>query len=87
MRMLIAPNHLSLIMLHAILPVDASFAVVTGIAGAWWAKPFLRMIRHYTIDPTKPLATRDLIKHRGRRTRSDLSGRTAHRLRLADEGL
>ena len=64
-RMLIAPNHVSLIdgpLLHAILPVDASFAVDTGIAKAWWAKPFLRMIRHHTMDPTKPLAARDLIK-------------------------
>jgi acyl-[acyl-carrier-protein]-phospholipid O-acyltransferase / long-chain-fatty-acid--[acyl-carrier-protein] ligase len=64
-RMLIAPNHVSLIdgpLLHAILPIEASFAVDTGIAKAWWAKPFLKMIRHYTIDPTKPLAARDLIK-------------------------
>jgi acyl-[acyl-carrier-protein]-phospholipid O-acyltransferase/long-chain-fatty-acid--[acyl-carrier-protein] ligase len=64
-RMLIAPNHVSLIdgpLLHAILPIDASFAVDTGIAKAWWAKPFLGMIRHYTMDPTKPLAARDLIK-------------------------
>jgi acyl-[acyl-carrier-protein]-phospholipid O-acyltransferase/long-chain-fatty-acid--[acyl-carrier-protein] ligase len=64
-RMLIAPNHVSLIdgpLLHATLPIEASFAVDTGIAKAWWAKPFLRQIRHYTMDPTKPLAARDLIK-------------------------
>lgn len=64
-RMLIAPNHVSLIdgpLLHAVLPLDASFAVDTGIAKAWWAKPFLRLIRHYTMDPSKPLAARDLIK-------------------------
>ncbi len=64
-RMLIAPNHVSLIdgpLLHAVLPVDASFAVDTGIAKAWWARPFLKMIRHYTMDPSKPLAARDLIK-------------------------
>ena len=64
-RMLIAPNHVSLIdgpLVHATLPIEASFAVDTGIAKAWWAKPFLRQIRHYTMDPTKPLAARDLIK-------------------------
>ena len=64
-RMLIAPNHVSLIdgpLLHAMLPIEASFAVDTGIAKAWWAKPFLKMIRHYTMDPTKPLGARDLIK-------------------------
>src|SRR5215475_3410232 len=45
-RMLIAPNHVVLIdgpLLHAVLPVDACFAVDTGIAKAWWAKPFLKM--------------------------------------------
>ena len=63
-RMLIAPNHVSLIdgpLLHAVLPIDAAFAVDTGIAKAWWAKPFLRAIRHYTLDPSRPLATRDLV--------------------------
>ena len=64
-RMLIAPNHVSLLdgpLLHAILPIDASFAVNTGIAKAWWVKPFLKLIKHYTMDPTKPLAARDLVK-------------------------
>jgi acyl-[acyl-carrier-protein]-phospholipid O-acyltransferase / long-chain-fatty-acid--[acyl-carrier-protein] ligase len=64
-RMLIAPNHVSLIdgpLLHAVMPIDASFAVDTGIAKAWWARPFLRVVKHYTMDPTKPLAARDLIK-------------------------
>ena len=64
-RMLIAPNHVSLIdgpLLHATLPIDASFAVDTGISKAWWAKPFLKLIKHYTMDPSKPLAARDLIK-------------------------
>jgi acyl-[acyl-carrier-protein]-phospholipid O-acyltransferase/long-chain-fatty-acid--[acyl-carrier-protein] ligase len=64
-RMLITPNHVSLVdgpLVHATLPIDASFAVDTGIAKAWWAKPFLRQIRHYTMDPSRPLAARDLIK-------------------------
>nr|WP_249792904.1 hypothetical protein [Bradyrhizobium sp. BRP22] len=40
-RMLIAPSDVSLVdgpLLHATLPIDASFAVDTGIAKAWWAK-------------------------------------------------
>lgn len=64
-RMLIAPNHVSLVdgpLLHAILPIEATYAVDTGIAQAWWAKVFLRLVRHITIDPTKPLGARDLIK-------------------------
>ena len=49
-RMIFAPNHVSLLdgpLLHAVLPVDAAFAVDTGIATAWWAKPFMAMIRAY----------------------------------------
>ena len=63
-RMLIAPNHVSLLdgaLLHALLPIDAAFAVDTTIATAWWAKPFLAMIRYYTLDPSRPLAARDLV--------------------------
>ena len=63
-RMVIAPNHASLIdgpILHAVLPLDAAFAVDTGIAKAWWARPFMRAIRHYTLDPSRPLAARDLV--------------------------
>ena len=90
-RMLIAPNHVSLIdgpLLHAVLPIDAGFAVDTGIAKAWWAKPFLQVVKRYTMDPTKPLAARDLDQaRRRRRAGGDLPGGTHHRLRLADEGL
>jgi acyl-[acyl-carrier-protein]-phospholipid O-acyltransferase / long-chain-fatty-acid--[acyl-carrier-protein] ligase len=63
-RMVIAPNHVSLLdgpLLHAVLPVDAAFAVDTGIATAWWSKPFMAMIRSYKIDPARPLATRHLV--------------------------
>jgi len=45
-----------------VLPIDATFAVDTGISKAWWAKIFLKMVRHITIDPSKPLGARDLIK-------------------------
>ena len=63
-RAIIAPNHVSFLdgpLMHAILPGHAAFAVDTGIAKAWWAKPFLGLINALTIDPTKPLATRHLV--------------------------
>jgi acyl-[acyl-carrier-protein]-phospholipid O-acyltransferase/long-chain-fatty-acid--[acyl-carrier-protein] ligase len=63
-RLVIAPNHVSLLdgpLLHSVLPIDAAFAVDTGIATAWWSKPFMAMIRAYKIDPTRPLATRHLV--------------------------
>ena len=63
-RVVITPNHTSFMdgpVMHALLPSHASFAVDTGIAEAWWVKPFLKLINAHTMDPTKPFATRDLI--------------------------
>ncbi len=61
---IIAPNHVSLMdgpVLHAILPGHAAFAVDTGISQQWWVKPFLKLINAYTMDPTRPMATRALV--------------------------
>ena len=63
-RAVVTPNHTSFMdgpVMHALLPSHASFAVDTGIAEAWWVKPFLKLINAHTMDPTKPFATRDLI--------------------------
>ena len=62
-RMVIAPNHVSLLdgpLVHAVLPIDAAFAVDTTIANAWFAKPFMKLIRAHLLDPTRPLAARAL---------------------------
>ena len=63
-RMIITPNHVSLLdgpLMHSVLPLDAAFAVDTAMAEAWWGKPFMAMIRHYKIDPANPFATRHLV--------------------------
>lgn len=63
-RAVIAPNHVSLLdgpLLHTILPKDASFAVNSQIAAAWWVKPFLKAINAYLLEPTRPLAARTLV--------------------------
>ena len=63
-RVIITPNHVSLMdgpVMHAILPSHAAFAIDHGIAQAWWVKPFLKLIKAYTLDPTRPLAARALI--------------------------
>jgi acyl-[acyl-carrier-protein]-phospholipid O-acyltransferase / long-chain-fatty-acid--[acyl-carrier-protein] ligase len=31
------------------------------VAQGWWVKPFLRAVKPYTIDPTRPLAMRQLV--------------------------
>jgi acyl-[acyl-carrier-protein]-phospholipid O-acyltransferase/long-chain-fatty-acid--[acyl-carrier-protein] ligase len=61
---IIAPNHVSLLdgpLMHAILPDHAAFAVDSGMAKAWWVRPFLKVINAYTLDPTEPMATRHLV--------------------------
>jgi acyl-[acyl-carrier-protein]-phospholipid O-acyltransferase/long-chain-fatty-acid--[acyl-carrier-protein] ligase len=61
---IIAPNHVSLLdgpILHTILPEETAFAVNTQIAGAWWVRPFLKLVRAYLLEPTRPLAARTII--------------------------
>ncbi|MBX9589316.1 MAG: acyl-[ACP]--phospholipid O-acyltransferase [Hyphomonadaceae bacterium] len=63
-RVVIAPNHVSLLdgpLLHTILPKEASFAVNSQIAAAWWVKPFLKAIHAYLLEPTRPLAARTVV--------------------------
>ena len=64
-KAIIAPNHVSLLdaaLMHALLPSHASYAIDTGMANTWWVKPFLKLVKAYPIDPTKPLGTRHLIQ-------------------------
>lgn len=61
----IAINHVSFLdapLIMALLDNDPVFAVDRGIAERWWVKPFLKLVRAFPLDPTKPLATRDLIR-------------------------
>jgi acyl-[acyl-carrier-protein]-phospholipid O-acyltransferase/long-chain-fatty-acid--[acyl-carrier-protein] ligase len=63
-RVVIAPNHMSLLdgpLLHSVLPKEAAFAVNRQIAENWWVKPFLRVINAHLLEPTKPLAARTLV--------------------------
>ena len=64
-RAVIAVNHTSLLdapLIMSLLADDPVFAVNSQIAERWWVKPFLRLVRAFPMDPTKPLATRALIK-------------------------
>ncbi len=61
---IIALNHVSFLdaaLAMSFLETEPVFAVDSGIAQRWWAKPFLRFTNALPIDPTKPLATRTLI--------------------------
>ena len=61
---IIALNHVSFLdaaLALSLLDHDPIFAIDTGIARRWWVRPFLRLVRVYPLDPTKPMATRGLI--------------------------
>ncbi|MBL0370471.1 acyl-[ACP]--phospholipid O-acyltransferase [Rhizobium sp. KVB221] len=62
---IIALNHVSFLdgaLALAITEEEPVFAVDYKIAQAWWVKPFLNMCKFLPLDPTKPMATRSLIK-------------------------
>jgi acyl-[acyl-carrier-protein]-phospholipid O-acyltransferase/long-chain-fatty-acid--[acyl-carrier-protein] ligase len=64
-KAVIAPNHVSFLdapLMHALVPTHTAYAVDTNIATAWWVKPFLKLARFYTVDPTRPLGMRHLIQ-------------------------
>ena len=65
-RAIIAPNHLSFLdapILYSVLPTHTGYAIDTMQAQKWWTRPFLRFVKAWPIDPTRPLAMRGLIGH------------------------
>ena len=63
-KVLIVPNHTSFLdgpMLSAFLPERAAFAINTYMAKAWWVKPAFMLYDMCPIDPTNPLALRELV--------------------------
>ena len=62
---IIALNHVSLLdapIAFSVLDHDPVFAVDTGWANKWWMKPLVRHLNALPLDPTRPLATRQLIQ-------------------------
>lgn len=65
-RMLVVSNHTSLldaVLLYAFLPVRATFAIDTWVAGSWMGRIGRRFARLFPMDPANPLAMRGLIRH------------------------
>lgn len=63
-RVLIIANHLSFLdalLIAVFLPGKPLFAINTFIAGKWWIQPFLKLADTYPLDPTSPMATKNLI--------------------------
>jgi acyl-[acyl-carrier-protein]-phospholipid O-acyltransferase/long-chain-fatty-acid--[acyl-carrier-protein] ligase len=61
---IVALNHVSFLdaaLALSLLERDPLFAIDRGIAERWWVKPFRRLTRTISLDPTKPMGTRTLI--------------------------
>jgi len=64
-RLVIVANHLSFLdgaLLAAFLPGRPCFAIHTEQAKKWYVRPFLGLFDALPLDPTKPLATKSLIR-------------------------
>jgi acyl-[acyl-carrier-protein]-phospholipid O-acyltransferase/long-chain-fatty-acid--[acyl-carrier-protein] ligase len=64
-RVVIVANHLSFldgVLLAAFLPGRPAFAIDTAQAEVWWRKPFLSLFDAVPLDPTRPFATKVLIR-------------------------
>ncbi|MGE3784673.1 MAG: acyl-[ACP]--phospholipid O-acyltransferase, partial [Alphaproteobacteria bacterium] len=64
-RVVIVPNHVSYLdgpLIAAFLPGYPMFAIDTAQAAKWWARPLLAGADIYPMDPTRPMATKSLIR-------------------------
>ncbi len=63
-KVLVVVNHVSFLdgaLLMAALNEIPVFAINTGMANRWWLRPFRKIANLYPLDPTNPLAIKDLI--------------------------
>ena len=63
-RVLLIANHTSLLdglLVAAFMPEKIIFAINTNIAKKWWVRIFNSVVKLYPIDPTNPMALKQLI--------------------------
>jgi acyl-[acyl-carrier-protein]-phospholipid O-acyltransferase/long-chain-fatty-acid--[acyl-carrier-protein] ligase len=64
-RVIIVPNHVSFLdapLIAAFLPGWPVFAIDPGQMQRWWVRPFLAAVDVFPVDPTRPMATKSLIR-------------------------
>ena len=90
-RVVIVPNHVSYLdgpLIAAFLPGYPMFAIDTAQAAQWWVRPLLAGADIFPMDPTRPMATKSLIRRCAKAAMRDLSRGPAQRhRRRADESL
>ena len=63
-KVLLVANHTSLLdglLVASFMPEKLVFAINTNIAKKWWVKIFTSVVKIYPMDPTNPLALKQLI--------------------------
>lgn len=63
-KVLLVANHTSLLdglLVASFMPEKLIFAINTNIAKKWWVKIFTSVVKIYPIDPTNPMALKQLI--------------------------
>lgn len=64
-RVIIVPNHVSFLdapLVAAFVPGWPVFAIDPAQMQRWWVRPFLAAVDVYAVDPTRPMATKSLIR-------------------------
>ncbi|PZQ13552.1 MAG: acyl-[ACP]--phospholipid O-acyltransferase [Ancylobacter novellus] len=64
-KAVVAVNHTSLLdapLIMSLLADEPVFAIDSRVSERPWVKPFVKLVKAFPMDPTKPLATRALIK-------------------------
>ena len=64
-RVIIVPNHVSFLdapLVAAFLPGLPVFAIDTAQMPRWWVRPFLSAVDVFPMDPSRPMATKSLVK-------------------------
>jgi acyl-[acyl-carrier-protein]-phospholipid O-acyltransferase/long-chain-fatty-acid--[acyl-carrier-protein] ligase len=64
-RVIVVPNHVSFIdapLIAAFLPGSPVFAIDPAQMRRWWVRPFLAAVDVFPVEPSRPMATKSLIK-------------------------
>lgn len=64
-RVLVVVNHISFLdgaLMMAAMPRIPVFAINTQMAARWWLRPFQDVANLYPLDPTNPLAVKELVR-------------------------
>lgn len=89
-RVLVIANHTSLLdglLVAAFMPERLIFAINTHIAKKWWVKIFKPVVTLHPLDPTNPVALKNIIDELKKSEMYHFSGRKNYGDRFFDESV